>query len=167
MKEPFNTFRALLGLKWFVNSNGIIESRREEISLADDNRIVHIPLGEREDRSYVEQIAQDREDLRNLYSISTLPTTKEEEDFNSSGEIELESDYLYRQRWCLRGMGTRWIGVNISKGAFGKHLWYTINLLDVCKVPQIQETYRKYTKAPYQHRSNRFQIYSRRQIQKL
>lgn len=47
MKEPFNTFRELLGLRWFFNSNGILDSRKEEIPLVDDNKTMHIPQGER------------------------------------------------------------------------------------------------------------------------
>lgn len=63
----------------------------------DENRVVHIPLGEGEgeDRTYMEDIAQERDEednLRIIYSISKLPSVDEEEDPNSFSAIELDSD---------------------------------------------------------------------------
>lgn len=58
MKEPFNTFQALLGLRWFVNANGLVDPYKKDISFADDNSIVRILLVDLEDTSYVEEIMQ-------------------------------------------------------------------------------------------------------------
>lgn len=45
MKGTFDSFDALLGLRWFVDSRGVIDARKEEISFSNDKQIVCIHLG--------------------------------------------------------------------------------------------------------------------------
>lgn len=61
----------------------------------DDNKIEHVPLGEREDKIYVEEVSQgiDGEYRIIIYSLSRVPTV-EEGDPNSSDENELDSNEI-------------------------------------------------------------------------
>lgn len=54
MNKPFDTFNTLLGLRWFVNSNNIIDFRKEEMFFANNKKVVHIPLDVDMSHAYVE-----------------------------------------------------------------------------------------------------------------
>lgn len=56
IQKTFDSFDSLLRLRWFVDSCGVINARKEEISFVDDRRIVHIPLEKNQDENYIEEV---------------------------------------------------------------------------------------------------------------